>query len=208
VSRKVKKALTRYQKTAFGVWGASAVLFGAGLFLFYLPQREAMGQVEQRCKELSGQAAAAEQAASAAARGQLEERAEQVLEKLGAFTVGSDQVSRLVFEIGRIAESLRLQGYASKYLESPVRTEKSTEALLLSEAWLSVEFSGSYEQFARFVNQLERHRPAIFVETVSVTRGSSAAESCKFQMELSIVTTVDKSAEPAAKAGTEKDSND
>lgn len=191
MNRKAKKALTRYQKSAIGVWGGCLVLFGAGFFFCYLPQHELMAQVRHRWQDTSRQAAVAQQAASPEARQQVEQQAERVLEQLGAFTISVDQVSGLVFEIGRMADSLKLQGYSSKYLESPTRMEKPTQPPLLSEAWLSVEFSGSYEQFARFVNLLERNRPAIFVEKVTVTRGHSASDICRFQLELSIVTTVE-----------------
>jgi Tfp pilus assembly protein PilO len=194
MNRKTKKKLTRYQKTAIGIWGAALILFGAGFFLCYLPQHELVAQVQHRFEDSNRQAAVARQASSAEARQQVQQQAERAIEQLETFAICSDRVSGLVFEIGRMADSLQLQGYSSKHLESPNRMEKPTEPSLLSEAWLFVEFSGSYEQFARFVNLLERNRPAIFVEKVTVTRGAGGSENCRFQMELSIVTMTDLSA--------------
>jgi hypothetical protein len=192
--KKTGTTLTLYQKTAIGVWGAGVVLFGAVFLLCYLPQHELTAQVQYRFQESSREAAIAKQAASAEANELIEQQARQALEKLGAFTVSSDRVSSLVFEIGRMADSLKLQGYSSKYLDLPMRSVKAAEPRLLSEAWLSVEFSGSYEQFARFVNLLERNQPAVFVEKAFVTRGQTENENCRFQLELSILATVDPAA--------------
>ena len=193
MNKKAKRTFTFYQKAAAGVWTASVLLLAAGIFGFYMPQRNSLIQIHQRYQESCQKADLAKEAASEKARVQLEQQTEQVNGQLNALTIPIDHVSGLVFEVGRVANQLNLREFASKNTVDQSNTEKSKSKSksksLLSEAWLSVEFCGSYEQFARFVNLLERNSPAIFVEKVSVVRSNNSDSDNKFQLELSVLTT-------------------
>jgi Tfp pilus assembly protein PilO len=189
MNKKIKWTLTGYQKMAFSIWGVAGVLLAVGYFAFYLPQHQSLSQLHQKYEDSGEQAALAKKAACEQTRLQLEQQTEQVAGQLNAFTVPSDQVNRLVFEIGRIAGQLNLGAFASKNLDVQSAAGKPNSKSMLSEVWLSVEFRGSYEQFARFVNLLERNSPVIFVEKVFINRSRKESYDCAFQMELSILTT-------------------
>lgn len=178
--------LNRYQKTAAAVWACSVILMIIGLFGYYLPQHHQLVSLEKRHRESQEEAELAQKAANEQTQRNLNEQKQTATAQLNAFTIPCDQVSGLVFEVGRIAGQLNLAGFSSKSV-SVQSTGKSDIKSLISEAWLSVKFAGSYEQFARFVNLLERNSPAIFVEKVLVQRGTKDISECTFEMELSIL---------------------
>jgi Tfp pilus assembly protein PilO len=159
------------------------------MFAFLSAAASILSQLHQKYEESGEQVALAKKAACEQTRLQLEQQTEQVAGQLNAYTIPAEQVNRLVFEIGRIAGQLNLAGFASKNLDMQPSSGKSNSKSMLSEVWLSVEFRGSYEQFARFVNLLERNSPVIFVEKVFVNRSRKESYDCAFQMELSILTT-------------------
>lgn len=204
MGKKINWTLTRFQKTALSVWAGAGVLLIAGFFAVYLPQHRALGQINQKYIESGKQAQLAQKAAAEDTRKQLEIRTRQTAEQLGAFTIPSDQISSLVFDIGRMAGELNLAGFASKSIDAqqPLSDKKKAKPLL-SEAWLSVEFQGSYQQFANFVNRLERSSPVVFVEKVFVTRQRQETEGCQFTMELSILTTTGTNAPALAMTNSE-----
>lgn len=204
MGKKINWTLTRFQKTALSVWAGAGVLLIAGFFAVYLPQHRALGQINQKYIESGKQAQLAQKAAAEDTRKQLEICTRQTAEQLGAFTIPSDQISSLVFDIGRMAGELNLAGFASKSIDAqqPLSDKKKAKPLL-SEAWLSVEFQGSYQQFANFVNRLERSSPVVFVEKVFVTRQRQETEGCQFTMELSILTTTGTNAPALAMTNSE-----
>ncbi|MCE5185498.1 MAG: hypothetical protein LLF76_05175 [Planctomycetaceae bacterium] len=184
-----KRTLTRYQKILAGEWIAAGALLCAGTVCFYLPQHETLRQMQAQYKETAQQADLAQKAASEKTRLELEQQNQKVTSQLGVFTIPDEQVSSLVFEVGRMAGQLNLAEFSSKSINSGPEDKSGTG---LRESWLAVEFAGTYEQFARFVNLLERNKPAIFVEKVVVSRDSGNRQGCKYQMELSILTTSSK----------------
>lgn len=191
MTRKFKLTLTPYQKAAATVWGISLLLLAAGLFGLYWPQHEKLQQLHKQYEESYEQALAAKEATSLETCRRLEEQVLRSTAQVGAFTVNADQVNGLVFEIGRLAGQLNLAGFSSKSVNVQT-TEKTPSKQRISEMWLSVDFQGTYQQFARFVNLLERNTPAIFVEKVSGQRDTKDGTRCTFQMELSMLMSTNK----------------
>lgn len=196
---KHKWLMTRYGKTAAAAWAGSALLLAVWMFGFYLPQHHKLMQLHQRYREIKQEASLAQKAASEQTHQELEQQVSKADAQLNAFTIPSDQVGSLVFGIGRMAGQLNLAGFSSKSVNVQA-TEKTDTKMLISEAWLSVAFQGSYEQFARFMNQLERNHPAVFVEKIGIQRNNKGVPACTFQMDLSILISAGQESGSAAVA--------
>ena len=163
--KKIKRTYTAYQKSLALVWAASFVSVVAGILVFYMPQRKSLTDIQKRYNQSCQKADTVMEALSDNSRTKLKTQTEQAASQLNDLTIPADKVSSLVFEIGRMANQLNLKDFASKNINDQNKKDKAkTSSKTISESWLSAEFRGSYEQFARFVNLLERNSPAIFVE--------------------------------------------
>ena len=167
---KSKIKLSRYTIVTAAVWAVSVVVLGGGYFLFYAPQQAELLQVNNQCDESQTALGQAQLAAQDEAKAKQKQQCEDVSQFISGFSTHQDSVTELVFEIGRIANELRLSEFSSKdQKQKNYSTVGKSE--LVSEVWLKVEFQATFEQFAQFLNRLECHDPVVFVEEVLFQRG-------------------------------------
>jgi hypothetical protein len=57
----------------------------------------------------------------------------------------------------------------------------------LSANHIDVRFTGSFLQFAAFLNMLERHRPVVFVDKFEIKRSQQDSLSHKVRMNLAVL---------------------
>jgi hypothetical protein len=54
----------------------------------------------------------------------------------------------------------------------------------LGADYIYVSFKGNFNQFARFVNEMERHKPIIFVDKFTITRSDQSGFDNEINMVL------------------------
>ncbi len=197
---KLKKIkLSRYAGMLIAVWSLCIVLLVLGYWQWYLPLQAERIEVQRQFSESSQQLEQARLAAREETKQQLKQRLEQSSRTIADFSVPADGVTNLVFQIGQISNDLRLIDFSSK---NPKTSYASTlgSTKRLSEGWLSVEFFASFEQFVRFINQLERNCPAVFVEKLQFRRATAESKGHDIKLELSFLASAQPSAEPVASA--------
>ena len=111
---KSKIKLSRYTIVTAAVWAVSVVVLGGGYFLFYAPQQAELLQVNNQCDESQTALEQAQLAAQDEAREKQKQQCEDVSQLISGFSTHQDSVTELVFEIGRIANELRLSEFSSK----------------------------------------------------------------------------------------------
>lgn len=183
---KSKIKLSRYTIATATVWAVSAVVLGGGYFLLHLPQKTELLQVNNQYAESQTALEQAQLAACDKTKSKQKQRSEEVSQLISSFSTQQDTVTELVFEIGRIANELRLSEFSSK---NQKQKNYSTvgKSKLVSEIWLDVDFQATFAQFAQFVNRLECHSPVVFVEEVSFRRGSQDGKGHKASLQLSFL---------------------
>ena len=181
-----KIKLSRYTIVMAAIWAVSAVVLGGGYVLLYLPQQAELLQVTNQCNESQIALEQAQLAGQDQTRVKQQQQFEEVSQLISGFSTQEDSVTELVFEIGRIANELRLSEFSSEdqRQENYPTVGKSK---LVSEVWLKVDFEATFEQFAQFLNRLERHDPVVFVEVVSFRRGTRDANEHKASLKLSFL---------------------
>jgi Tfp pilus assembly protein PilO len=180
--------LNRYQIIVAAVWVSVGILLGTGYFLFYEPQQSELQQSTSQCNESQASLAQAQLAIGETTRIKQQQRCEEVDALLSALSIPQDAVTELVFEIGRIATNdLRLFEFSSKNHQQKSHPTVG-KSKLVSEVWLKVDFQATFEQFAKFLNQLESHTPVVFVEEVAFRRGTGNSPGHKVSLELSFLT--------------------
>jgi len=183
---KSKIKLSRYIIATVAVWAVSVIVLGGIYFLLYTPQKIELLQVKSQGTESQTALKQAQLAAQDQTKAKQKQRCEEVSQLISGFSTQQDAVTELVFEIGRIANELRLSEFSSK---NHKQQNSSTvgKSKLVSEVWLNVDFQATFEQFAQFVNRLECHNPVVFVEEVSLRRGSQSIKGHKVSLQLSFL---------------------
>jgi hypothetical protein len=197
---KAKIKLSRYALAVIAVWAFCAVLATAVYFLFYLPQQVEQGQMKQQFSESSEQLEKARLAALDQTREQMKQRYEQTCRTIAGFSTAPDSVTGLVFQIGQIANDLHLTEFSSKNQKNQ-SASTAGDSKRLTEGWLTVEFFGTFGQFAQFINQLERNCPVVFVEKVFFRRGATGSKGHEVKLELSFLASTETMNAPVAMAG-------
>ena len=115
-------------------------------------------------------------------RMKLEERERQYRE----FVFDTNDLNRLDFLIRDLAEGHGLADFSGRTVGT-ARTIGGEELKRIAQRNLVLSFRCDFGQLVRFINQLERHQPVIFVDqfTIRIATGREAALSC--DMECSIL---------------------
>lgn len=172
---KSKNKLSKYMIITGTLWCICAVVVGLSYMLLYQPQKVQLTHIETQYTDSQIQLEQALVAAQDETKEKMHQRLAQTDKLIESFATKQDAVTSLVFQIGQIANDLKLAEFSSKNQTQP---EYSTIAdnKLLTEIWLNVKFESTYNQFSQFVNRLERNCPAVFVEEVSLKRGNDGAQ--------------------------------
>ncbi|MHC4524296.1 MAG: hypothetical protein ACYTEU_01055 [Planctomycetota bacterium] len=183
---KSKIKLGRYRIVTLSVWAVSVIVLGAGYFLFYLPQKTELAQLQNQCSESQMELERAQLAGQDQTKEKMQRRCQEADRLISDFSTEHDKTTELVFEVGQIANDLRLAEFSSK---NEKKRDQSTieKSKTLDEGWLNVKFFATFDQFAQFMNQLERHCPVVFIEEVSFRRGTSSGKGHEVSLQLSFL---------------------
>lgn len=180
--------LSRYTLITAAVWVVSVLVLGGGYVLSYAPQQAMLLQVKNQCAESQMALESAQLAAQEKIKAKQQQQCEEAEQLIADFSARQDAVTELVFEIGRIATNeLGLYDFSSKSQKQKAYPTVG-KSKLVSEGWLKVDFEATFNQFAQFLNQLERHNPVVFVEEVAFQRGTHQTRGHKISLELSFLT--------------------
>ncbi len=191
------KKITKFKLFLAVLWAACLLLLGAGILFFHLPQKEVLARIESQFNESRQQREVADLASRETVRQKAQQQLDEVQHQIQQYSLPTDDVTALVFEIGKKAAELGLSDFSSKQLDLQKLStvEKSKH---LTEAWLQVEFEASYEQFLQFVNRLEQSTPVVFVEDLVIRRADQGKAKHKVKMELSFLARTEKQSRPVA----------
>jgi len=167
------------------LWGGAFVLLlGTHMFLTLPQQKESelIGKqlMDKRLKYDISKAADSEQV-----RAQLSEKVSGLTEELGRFATEVEELDGLWFSISRIAGEIEVESFQSKGVDN-----ESYSAIPncydIGTASTEVDFSGSFSKFARFINQLERYKPVVFIDDFTITRARKEGSGPEAKLVLSV----------------------
>ena len=181
----------KYKIYLTGTWVGCILLIGAGYFVFHLPKKGQLVQVQRQYTESQDQLTIANKATQDDIRQQAEQCFEDTANMINKYSVPQDNITGVVFEIGKIANELGLSEFSSKNQKAQ-NLSTLGDSKVVSEAWLEVEFESSFLKFAQFVNRLEQETPVVFIEKIVVRRNENSQKNSDVKMELSFLTTESK----------------
>jgi len=175
----------KYFTTLALVWAGSLVLFLLVYFLVLSPQAAALSRVEQKFAQAKHTYEAALLASRTETKTKLARELEQLQNRLGDFAVDFNNSSNLTFDIGRIAGEKQLGSFTVKTVDSR-KNANDNDNQYLQENKVQISFEGSFTQFARFLNALERHRPVLFVDSFKIVRSAQESSPHKVDMDIAV----------------------
>lgn len=170
------------------IWGLCAFAVMAFCMGVVFPAQRSARQVSGRLDEITIRY---EEAGECVRGRRLEKMRRQVVllrAEMEKYLVSSDAARDNASAISRIAERAGIKGYSTRYRNSCLIAELDN-CLHVGASWVNISWKGDFKQFARLINELERHRPVVFVDGFLISRPDNPAEEC--QIELSLVILVD-----------------
>ncbi|MBN1805547.1 MAG: hypothetical protein JW837_09865 [Sedimentisphaerales bacterium] len=185
----------KYFLTSAVVWAVSFVIFLFAYIIIIGPQKKHKKLIENRLDQTRQEYEFAIRAAEEKNKKQLNDQIENLHSKLNDFVADFEDSVNLTFDLSQIAEEKKVASFGSK-VKSNRGVAVKDEYKFISENKINITFTtGDFNQFATFLNALERHRPVIFVEKFTITRPSGHKEESSYQVNLNVTAFVRKQQE-------------
>jgi Tfp pilus assembly protein PilO len=175
------------------VWAVCFVIFLLAYILIIGPQKNAKKLLESKLDEVRQDYEFALRAAEAKTKKQLNEQIESLRSGLNNFVADFEDSANLTFDLSQIAEEKQVTSFGSKVKSNRGVTAKD-DYKFINENKINITFNGNFNQFATFLNALERHRPVIFVEKFVISRPAGRKDS-GYQVNLYVTALVRKQSE-------------
>ena len=175
---------SKYLKTAGIVWILCFAGFAAIYFLVILPQSKQIERLKIDHEQWQQKADYVKHGTQESTIEQIQEQIEDFQNKLSDFTVSSeDDIQTLAYvEIYNISKEMGLE----INIDDPSTKGKVAafnDCKYIYGQPIEVRFNASFQEFAVFLNLLERHKTVIFIDNFSISKTEQANKhSVKMQL--------------------------
>jgi uncharacterized lipoprotein YehR (DUF1307 family) len=174
-----------YIKNTAMIWVGFLLLF-VFIYVFSLkPVFKSKSELTKKLEKAKQEYEDAKKMSDENARKELAEEIEGLRERIRNYVTDSDGSVNLTFDISRLAKSNRVSGFSIRSLNQKNLSD-IVGCHVLGENKMEVEFKGNFRQFAKFLNQLERHDPVVFIDKFSVVRDRNEGANNHITMNLSV----------------------
>lgn len=153
------------------VWAACFILFIVAYLLVIGPQNKQRKKVESELNNFTQMYEFAQKAAQEETKSKLKNEIELLQDRLTNFVVDLKRAEDLTFDISQIANENKVDSFSveSKDMRATLGVADRNN---ISESYITVSFTAGFNEFAGFLNSLERHRPVLFVNEFSLVRSN------------------------------------
>lgn len=183
------KTHRKYLTTAGLIWAACFVVFLLAYMLMLGPQKNYKNHIENELAEKKQVYESALRAARKETKIRLNEQIERLRSRLKDFVVDFEDSTNLTFDLSQIANEKKVASFSSKVKRSG-GLSTIPDYKYIYENHIVISFIGSFNQFATFLNALERRRPVIFVDKFAISR--SGQDDSVYQVSLNVAALVKK----------------
>jgi Tfp pilus assembly protein PilO len=168
------------------IWGCSMVLLAAAYVCVSLPQKKALTAIEAKLSERSLAYDISKEANSKRSIDERQAQIDMLIDKLTIFVANSFDLDNLTFDISEVAEVLNVNSFSSKGSGSDVFVE-IPNCGYIGYSFIEIEFTGSFNDFAIFINEMERHKPIIFINEFNITNKTNQNGNNKASLLLAVL---------------------
>lgn len=143
------------------------------VYMFVLtPQKSRLASAKQKLAQRDNDYSKVVAAQTGATKERLDKEIAGLHARIDPYVLLSDDTSKLNVDVTKTAAELGIRGLSMKGGQNDQSEKTLTMCKVLTADTRIINFKGSFVQFARFINALERHKPIIFVDKFSMTRSS------------------------------------
>ncbi len=176
----------KYLTTIVLIWSGCFILFLLGYILVLAPQEKTKNRIERQLAEKERIYNSALQTTRTGTKLKLNEQIELMRNNLRDFVVDFEDSANLTFDISQLANERKITSFSIE-TENAAGDSAVPDCNYICENRFDVAFTvGDFNQFASFLNALERHRPVIFVDEFAITRSDSDGSAHRVSMTLSV----------------------
>jgi len=188
----MKSIYQRYFKKLALFWAGSFILLVLVYMLIMAPQKKSKKHLEQQIAQKQQKYNSILKAAQEQTRSKLNAEIQRLRDSLESFVIDSENATNIIFDISQIASEKKVNSFSIKPKEND-RKPAIPNCNYITENYIDISFTGSFKQFATFLNALERYQPVIFVDNFTITR--SDQENSAHQVDMSLAFFVKKQQE-------------
>ncbi|MBW8040113.1 MAG: type 4a pilus biogenesis protein PilO [Planctomycetes bacterium] len=166
-------------------WAGCLILFVCAYMVAIGPQQKRKEQVENQLVETKRLYDSAMNADQEETKVRANEEIETLRNKLKDFVVDFEESANLTFDISQIASEKKVDSFSIKNQEK-TRLSAGNDLKYLQENHINLSFVGDFNQFATFLNALERHKPVFFVDNFRIIRSQQNDSKHKVNMNLAV----------------------
>ena len=170
-------------------WAACLALFVLAYIFVLGPHKSNRKRLESTLAEKKQMYELAQKATQEQTKIQLNEQIENLRNTLKDFVVDFEDSANLTFDIGRIANDEQVASFSIKNKDKQGLSE-IPDCNSICENHIDRSFIAGFNQFATFVNALERHQPVFFVNEFTISRSNK--DQTTYQISLDVAALVKK----------------
>ena len=179
----MKSVYKKYLKTIAVIWAGYFVLFILVYMLMFVPQKKTRKLIVNEFAEKMKVYESALKASQKENQIKLDEQIKKLGNRLKDFVIDFEDAHNLIFDISQIAKEKNVTEFSIKGKDDR-RNQKKSDLNYIRENHIDISFKAGFNQFAAFLNALERHRPVIFVDKFAIIRSDKGALDHKVKMSL------------------------
>ena len=161
------------------------MLFVFAYMLILAPQNKTAKQVKKKLVEKEQKYNFALQSIQPKTKLKLNKQIKDLQDDLANFVVDLEYSANLPFYITRIANEKQIAMVSIKTQDDGGET-KLPDCDYIYENRINIDFAANFNQFAIFLNALERYRPVIFVDECTIERSKQDNSGHLVDMNLSV----------------------
>lgn len=184
----------KYLTIAAIAWAACFLVFVAAYMVVLKPQADRKRHLDKKIVEKKQEREAAERADEERTKAELNAQIAQLREKLETFVIDFESAADLKFDITEIAREKEVASLSvSSGKKVKALNEQVADSNSIEENPIDISFISGFNEFASFVNCLERHKPVIFVHQFKLDRSNKSKSA--YQVTLDVRALVRKPSE-------------
>ena len=179
-----KNIYAKFIVTTILCWAGCSVVFALVYLLFLGPQNRKLSEIQDKLTETKQLCEAAEKATTQAAQEELSKQLANIKSKINDYVIDEKDSADMTFAISKIASEKNVSEFNIR--TSDQQTQNTTYKNIF-ERRIEVDFTSGFNQFAGFLNTLERNQPVVFVDNFRMSRSNENPSGHKFNMALVVL---------------------
>jgi dGTP triphosphohydrolase len=167
------------------IWAGCLVLFVIVHMYMVAPQKRIRKQIQQELAEKKQIYNSALEASQEKTRNSMKAQIERLQSDLKDFVADFEDSALVTLDISQIANDKEVSSFSIKGKNSRKGSRK-TKCKYIGENHISVAFTAGFNQFATFLNALERNRPVVFIDKFTITRSKQGDSDHQVDMDLAV----------------------